>query len=112
MSNQQRKSRRRERKQQLKINSSLKKRLYRDVVFAPCFYCKKIFLIENLTIEHLIPRSYGGTNDDSNIAIACSPCNHHMGRVAWFVKKYLTAIKCHVKNHYEEQHSAQHFRKD
>lgn len=32
------------------------------------------------TIDHVIPRSRGGTNDLSNLVIACSPCNHKRGR--------------------------------
>ena len=93
MFSQESKLRRKKRKQQLKINTSLKNRLYKDVAFAPCFYCKKIFIIDSLTIEHLVPLSYGGTNDDSNITVACRPCNYQMGRITFFIKKYLNAIK-------------------
>jgi len=45
--------------------------------------------MDELTIEHIIPRSLGGTNDDANIALACPPCNQKKGREAWFLKKKL-----------------------
>jgi len=84
---------RRRRKKQLRINTQLKKRLYRDVFMAPCCYCAKIFLMNDLTIEHIIPRSHGGTNDEKNIALACAPCNQERGREAWFTKKEQTKQK-------------------
>lgn len=87
------KLRRKARKRQLKINSQFKKRVYKDVFIHPCFYCKHVFLMTDLTIEHLVPRSYGGTNDDSNIALACAPCNQRKGKEAWLVKKTINAIK-------------------
>jgi len=89
--------RRRDRKRQLKINSSLKKRLYKDMVFAPCCYCKAILFIEHLTIEHLVPRCLGGTNEDINISLACAPCNREKGREAWFIKKAINAKQYQIK---------------
>lgn len=83
------KERRKARKKQQQINSQLKKRLFKDVFIAPCRYCKKIFIINELTIEHIIPRVFGGTNEDSNIDLACAPCNQQKGKEAWFLKKFL-----------------------
>lgn len=37
-----------------------------------CIYCGSK---ENITIEHLLPVSRGGTNDASNLAPACLGCN-------------------------------------
>jgi 5-methylcytosine-specific restriction endonuclease McrA len=31
------------------------------------------------TVEHLLPRSAGGTDDLANLAIACARCNHEKG---------------------------------
>jgi 5-methylcytosine-specific restriction endonuclease McrA len=31
------------------------------------------------TVEHLLPRSAGGTDDLHNLAIACARCNHEKG---------------------------------
>jgi len=84
---------RRRRKKQLRINTQLKKRLYKGVFMAPCCYCRDVFFFTELTIEHIIPLSHGGTNDEKNIALACAPCNQERGREAWFVKKQQTKQK-------------------
>lgn len=34
---------------------------------------------DNLTIEHLIPKSRGGSNHLKNLAITCKACNNHKG---------------------------------
>lgn len=80
---------RQRRKKQLRINTQLKRRLFGHIFLSPCCYCKQVFFIADLTIEHLQPRSLGGTNIDSNIALACAPCNQEKGREAWFLKKKL-----------------------
>lgn len=81
-----RKERRTKRRRQLKINTKLKKKLFGDKVFAPCIYCKQIFWMDKLTIEHLTPLSFGGGNDPSNVALACGPCNNAKGRESWLLK--------------------------
>ncbi len=74
---------------QAKINRSLKKKLYKDLLFNPCYYCNRIFLIDQLTIEHIIPISFGGSNDSSNITLACKICNQEKGRESWILKRNL-----------------------
>lgn len=81
------KERRTRRKRQARINIKLKKRLFWNVAFAPCRYCKHVFLVDKLTIEHIIPLSMGGTNNEDNIDLACGPCNQEKGREAWFIKR-------------------------
>src|SRR5581483_12305324 len=100
-------ARRRDRKRQLKLNTQLKKRLFGHLFIAPCCYCRQVFLINELTIEHLVPRTLGGTNQDSNIALACAPCNHRKGQEAWEIKKCLAK-----KRYQDEQYSAQYSRED
>ena len=95
------KEKRSERKRQLKINAQLKKRLFGNLFVAPCYYCRLVFLKDELTIEHIIPLSIGGTNDDNNIALACAPCNHQRGRETWLLKKKI------LRKQYE-QHSSEH----
>lgn len=102
------KDRRKARKKQQRINTQLKKRLYKNVFMAPCCYCKNVFFITELTIEHVIPRCQGGTNDDNNIALACAPCNQEKGREAWFLKK----DRLRIKNENYQQHTTQHQRED
>jgi 5-methylcytosine-specific restriction endonuclease McrA len=71
---------------QLKINTKLKKQLFGHLAILPCCYCKNVFIVAQLTIEHIIPLSWNGTNDADNVALACKPCNHARGREAAFIK--------------------------
>lgn len=32
-----------------------------------------------MTRDHIIPKSYGGSNDVQNLRVACGPCNHDRG---------------------------------
>ena len=36
--------------------------------------------ISHATIEHILPRNHGGTNDIDNLALACGSCNFEKGR--------------------------------
>ena len=40
-----------------------------------CQYCGKRFSKEDLTIDHVIPRSLGGKDTWENLVLACIPCN-------------------------------------
>lgn len=42
-----------------------------------CAYCRSSqkYTPDTLQIEHIIPRSRGGTDDEMNLCWACSPCN-------------------------------------
>lgn len=40
-----------------------------------CIYCNKKFSIEDLQLEHIIPRSRGGKTTWTNTATACHKCN-------------------------------------
>lgn len=45
-----------------------------------CYYCELEFDNENRpTIDHVRPRSKGGTNHPANLVLACSPCNNDKG---------------------------------
>jgi len=41
-----------------------------------CAYCKKHFYTRQLTIDHIIPLSKGGTWHIANLVLACKPCNN------------------------------------
>ena len=43
-----------------------------------CFYCS-LPLRDDMTWEHLVARAHGGTNKDSNLAIAHAVCNSMVG---------------------------------
>ena len=50
-----------------------------------CGYCLTAEAVVGvaLEIDHLIPEALGGTSDEANLWLACSPCNAHKGdRVA------------------------------
>lgn len=98
MSVQQSKNRIRQRKKQQRLNLQLKKKLFGNIFIFPCYYCRRVFIIDQLTIEHLQPLSMEGTNDASNIALACAPCNQERGRESWFLKRKI------MRQQYE-QHS-------
>jgi 5-methylcytosine-specific restriction endonuclease McrA len=51
-----------------------------------CLHCKAKLhvtltgrLVGKATIEHIIPQCYGGTNELTNIALACKTCNNQKG---------------------------------
>lgn len=45
-----------------------------------CFYCKKFYTHPaRFTVDHKIPRALGGTNDISNLCLACVECNNLKG---------------------------------
>lgn len=41
-----------------------------------CYWCKCWFPPGELTIEHLWPKSDGGSNNYRNLRLACFPCNY------------------------------------
>lgn len=47
----------------------------------PCIYCKKSFKHEELTIDHVQPRYFRGTNDPENLELCCEPCNKAKGGI-------------------------------
>lgn len=50
-------------------------KLIKDVCKHICYYCGKEITTENLSIDHAIPLSRGGTNALSNLRICCKQCN-------------------------------------
>lgn len=46
-----------------------------DLYGSRCVYCGLADYYNNLTIEHVLPRIRGGTDDESNLRLACKPCN-------------------------------------
>ena len=81
--------RRKKRRKQLSINRHIRNTLFGHLVSAICYYCDHKFDMKNLTIEHIIPLCLGGTNDASNIALACKQYNQEKGKEAWNKAKQL-----------------------
>jgi CRISPR/Cas system Type II protein with McrA/HNH and RuvC-like nuclease domain len=46
-----------------------------------CAYCGKE---ENLTLDHITPRSKGGSDRATNVVCACNKCNHSKGQQIWY----------------------------
>lgn len=44
-----------------------------------CRYCGKELGSDELTLDHILPRSKGGRNTWENLACACFPCNSRKG---------------------------------
>lgn len=91
-------TRRKGRKKQVNINKQLKRRLFGHLFIFPCCHCKVVFFLDELTIEHLKPLTLGGTNEDSNIALACAPCNSQKGREAWALKRIMVRRSIKMNN--------------
>jgi 5-methylcytosine-specific restriction endonuclease McrA len=52
-----------------------------------CLHCSRRLLlkedgeaISRATVEHIIPRNHGGTDEAENLGIACFACNNEKGR--------------------------------
>lgn len=40
-----------------------------------CCYCQRPLPPEQVTLDHVVPRSAGGGNHGANLVVACRPCN-------------------------------------
>jgi 5-methylcytosine-specific restriction endonuclease McrA len=57
-------------------DGSVTKRVIDDLLGCPiCPYCNAELTPDNLTIDHIVPISKGGTHTADNLAAICSPCN-------------------------------------
>lgn len=70
-------------------DSTFERTVFRDreVWVGRCIHCNAHLYvaldgtpISRATIEHIVPRGHGGTDDPPNLAIACACCNHQKGR--------------------------------
>jgi len=61
---------------------SQRRKITRRAVFArddwTCQYCGSR---SNLTVDHVVPRSKGGSSDWENIVASCAPCNRRKGNL-------------------------------
>jgi hypothetical protein len=46
-----------------------------------CFCCNEKLGFDELTIEHLLSFSHGGTDNDNNLCLVCKPCNRLLGNL-------------------------------
>lgn len=40
-----------------------------------CFYCGRELTVGDSTLDHVVPRSRGGGEDEGNLVLACRKCN-------------------------------------
>jgi len=52
-----------------------KRKLFNGRQKAPCFYCGRLLIFKKATMDHVVPRSFGGSNRLENLLIACKKCN-------------------------------------
>ena len=59
----------------------------REVWVGKCLHCNGTLMvgldgrpISRATVEHILPRSAGGTHAPENLALACARCNHQKGK--------------------------------
>ena len=45
-----------------------------------CNGCKTQFPFRNMTVDHIVPRSQGGTDHENNLQLLCGACNSTKGR--------------------------------
>jgi hypothetical protein len=65
-------------------SSSVAKKLWRQSIKEKwnheCCYCGSI---ENLTLDHVVPQSKGGSDTTKNVVCCCHHCNHSKGHTPW-----------------------------
>lgn len=73
----------------IKTDNTFIKTTYRvkEVWVGKCIQCNRKLIISETgkpiseaTIEHIIPRNHGGSNEIENLAISCAACNSLKGR--------------------------------
>lgn len=57
-----------------------------------CFACLAKLGFDELTIEHILSFSHGGTDNDNNLCLLCEPCNKEFGNLP-IVKKIAILIR-------------------
>jgi 5-methylcytosine-specific restriction endonuclease McrA len=64
----------------------VKTKLFKMSSFCPG--CWKYFTYEQLTLDHIKPKSLGGSNAITNLRLMCAPCNRERGNdLEWKVSK-------------------------
>jgi 5-methylcytosine-specific restriction endonuclease McrA len=61
------------------------KKNYRMIIWKKCskkcFYCSKKLNFGEMTIDHILPKSRGGSNHKRNKVAACAECNSRKGNL-------------------------------
>jgi hypothetical protein len=69
------------------MTSSEAKRLHRRAIKehfnCQCVYCGLTYELDQLTLDHVRPKAYGGPNLTSNLVPSCKECNRCKGSQNW-----------------------------
>ena len=44
-----------------------------------CHWCGRLLSLDDSTLDHIVPRSRGGSNHRENLTLSCGPCNRRRG---------------------------------
>ena len=66
------------------VNTDLSFVMSDDGWIGPCIHCNRKYVVEKdgstmFTIEHIVPKGQGGTDDLKNLALSCKTCNNDKG---------------------------------
>lgn len=53
--------------------------------YRPCCHCRRMSSVENLSLDHILPKSKGGRLTKKNTTLACKPCNMERGTEDFWV---------------------------
>lgn len=68
-----------------------------------CFYCEIPLEIETATLDHVLPKSKGGSSKLENLVIACFECNNKKNAKLW-VQHPIESYKNWPKFYNDENH--------
>ncbi|MHB1846153.1 MAG: HNH endonuclease [Deltaproteobacteria bacterium] len=61
------------------LRSYLRRQLFAGRNVVACCFCGKALTPRTATLEHILPRSRGGTDEPRNLTLSCAACNHGRG---------------------------------
>lgn len=64
------------------------KRIRREVIARDglvCCYCDKKLLLQEVTMEHIVPHSKKGQFNLTNLTVSCAPCNNNRSSLDFFL---------------------------
>lgn len=56
-----------------------------------CFYCGNLLSEEKMHVDHMVPKSKGGSNRRKNLIASCGPCNIFKSNST--VNEFLSRVK-------------------